>query len=169
MPRGNFVKSFLTTSVTIANGATTAGSSAMNVPLMSAGIMPRGMAAGIQIWSIELEIDTTFANTVLKTDSKEIEIMLSCVAVTGRKYVNDRDILFKTTVSSHFVTSGLAYFDRVINKDFYPAIPFYGQQLHLGVYGDTPGAAVTVYCKVWYSLVTLSQNEVLAQLQNQMT
>lgn len=168
MPQGSYVKSFLTTSVTVASGSTV-GSSAMNVPLMSAGIMPRGMAAGIQIWSIEFEIDTTAMDKLLTTTDQYVGVILSAVPVTAQKYVNDRDVLFKWQWYNNVGAAGVAMMNCVQDRDFYPAIPFYGQQLHLGVISGLTTTAITVYCKVWYSLVTLSQNEVLAQLQNQLT
>lgn len=171
MPRGSYTKAFLSTSLTVASAGGAVGSAAMNVPLVAAGLQGMRGAVGIQIWSIEIEIDLTGYQAMLGTNGKAIAVCLSQVPVTAEMFINNRDILWKWKVV-HQWGSTVAYNNDplVIDKDFYPAIPFYGQQLHLGVYTPTAlGASITVYCKVWYSMVSLSQAELVQQLQNQLT
>lgn len=173
MPRGSYTKAFLTTSVTVTSGAGAVGSSAMNVPLVAAGLGVggyRGGAVGIQIWSIEIEFDPVGFN-VLIADTLQICVIISQVPVTANMFVNNRDVIYKYAPIVNLATAvGFNTLDAVHDQDFYPAIPFYGQQLHLGVVTPAAlGVSITVYCKVWYSMVSLSQGELVQQLQNQLT
>jgi hypothetical protein len=155
--RGDLVKRCLTgTYSALADGST--GNVAVNVPIS----VNDGLA--IQVWGLDYEYTAEFAHAAA---TKGIEVVLAATAGTGRRYLNDRDVLLKHSVWNMYGSNvGNTVFPRAYSLDIYPAIPYFGSQIHVTLYNDS-GAAQTSYFKIWYSFIQMNQREMLTQLQNQ--
>lgn len=164
--RGSFVKQCLTGQYASLADAGTADI-AMNIPIVAPGAMPnfRGVAQGIQLWAIECEFSD---GTWFTTDDKTLTFILADQTVTAELYVNNRNVYFKEKLHSELTTSGAILHTQIVKQEFYPAIPFYGAQIHVGIV-NASGVAQSVYVKIWYSFVTLTRDDLIGQLQNQLT
>lgn len=137
------------------------GNIAINVPVDAA------QGKGIQIWSWEVELwFADGANGVHGAAGFDVMITLARTAGTAERFVNDPDVIAKIHLATDNNAAGTTTMDLVRDKDFYPAVPFIGPQIHVTI-DNNSGVAMWVYTKIWYTDLYISYPQAVGLLQSQ--
>lgn len=152
--QSDLVKRFVSGSNTVVATATWTDIS-INVPVdVTSGL-------GIQIWAWDVEANLGY----MIADGKSFKAILSRDAITAETYLSSPNVVDKIHLESQLATNGFWLFDNIIRKDQYPAVPYFSNFIHVGVYQDS-GGNLAVYTRIWYSAIVLSRNELMGMLVN---
>lgn len=116
----------------------------------------------IQLWSLDIEISVM---TWIAAD-KNLSVFISRSSVSAEKFINDPDVLAKWKIHTECAAaSAMPPVPNTYTLDFYPAIPYFGSQIYVGVTNAT-GGTPTVYVKLWYTDLYMDPRQMLASLQS---
>ena len=110
---------------------------------------------GIAIRGLMIESDDLSATTEV------FKIILSRSAVTAELYLSDDNCLDKVSFYQDGAPAELK--NLVVEREYKPPIPFFGQQVHVGVYSTQ---AITGRVRVIYSLQTMDVTDIVTSILN---
>lgn len=116
---------------------------------------------GLLIWGWDVE--TTLGYLI--ADGKTFKAILCKDTITAERFINDPTVIEKIVLESQLATNGFWVFENVMHRDLYPATPYFNNYIHCGIYQDS-GGTLGVYTRVWYSVISLSQRELMGLLTN---
>ena len=157
MPFGDMVKRVVSgMNTAVATGTWTDISIAVPIDIT------RGL--GLLIWGWDVEISTA---SFLSVDAKVLKLILCKDTVTAERYINDPTVIEKFSFVGETDASPTSRWvhDNVLHRDLYPATPYFNNYIHVGVYQDS-GGALGFYTRIWYSVISLSQRELMGLLTN---
>lgn len=118
---------------------------------------------GLLIWGWDLEANVGF----LSTTTKMFKAILCKDTITAERYINDPTVIEKIHLTG-FADGAPAsrwVFEHIFHRDLYPATPYFNNYIHVGIYQDS-GSSLAVYTRIWYSVISLSQRELMGLLTN---